>query len=105
MKQPPAPKRNESVRTALGAVAVAYVPEVKSDGGRVLTDCLGHASFEQRKIQVKTGMHATSEAHTLRHEWAHFVCFDAGLSNILTNKQVEMICDAFARALYDVSLP
>lgn len=96
-------KRITRLTTALGPVHVVYVDEVVNDDGKKI-NALGHCSFQTRRIQIKTGLHPQQEAHTLRHEWAHLVIWDAGISHFLNHKRTEAVCDAFATALLGVSL-
>lgn len=96
-------KRQMSVHSVLGPVAVIYVDEVLSDQGKPL-EALGHISFERRLIQIKNGLHPTQEAHTLRHEWVHLVLWDSGASNLLSERKTEVLCDALATALIAVPI-
>jgi Zn-dependent peptidase ImmA (M78 family) len=96
--------RQTTVRSALGPVEVSYVDDVVSDAGKSL-DALGHVSFVRRQIQIRNGMHATQEAHTLRHEWVHLVLWDSGAGNLFSEQKTEVICDAIATALVGVPIP
>ena len=94
MKRKPA-----KVGSALGPLSVTYVEEIRGAEGKVIEDTLGLFNGAQRAIQVLSGQHPDQEAHTLLHEWVHGVLWDTGLSNLLTNDQIEAVCDAMSTAL------
>ena len=75
-----------------------YVKKVRNRKGKAIA-AIGLADFIERKIKIREGLHPTAEFHTLCHEWSHFVLYDAGLNNLLSEEKIEAICDAFATAL------
>ena len=54
----------------------------------------GVSKMLQRTIQIEPEQAPEAAWQTFFHEMAHFILWDAGLNNVLTDKQVEAICDA-----------
>lgn len=95
---PPLPK---SVQSALGPIPVRSVKAVKDAVGTPDEDCLGQFNSHQRVIEIVKAQARVQAHHTLRHEWAHAVFFDSGLTAVLSKLEglEELLCDVIATAL------
>jgi hypothetical protein len=82
------------IHSALGPVPVEVVPKLKVNG----EEAFGHFSSWNRLIRVNPGPDPIMRHQTLYHEWMHMVLFDAGLQNLFTKEQQEMLCDAVGTA-------
>lgn len=77
-----------------GPVPVDVRRNVKYDG----TVVFGRFSSWERKVYVNETPHEFMQHQTLYHEWMHMVLFDAGLNNIFTKDQQELLCDIVGTA-------
>lgn len=88
---PPIP---HTVYSILGPISVMLVDSLKDENGEPAYG-LWHA--DRRVIELCAGMHIAAAHQTLRHEWIHAVCDDAGVR--IGGKRQERVCDAIASAL------
>lgn len=79
-----------------GAVKVVRRKTVELPDG---TECLGLWNEETRKITLQRDLAGPAGEWVGYHELAHVAISDAGLTNTLSAKEIEMICDAMASAL------
>jgi hypothetical protein len=87
MTDPPCPTALPSI---LGPVVVELVDQVDDD------NCCGSFHHDSRTIRVRRTMPPMVVRHTLYHEQMHLILNDAGISQTLTKKTEEAICDAYA---------
>jgi hypothetical protein len=92
MPLPPIPS---SVSSVLGPVAVTVVDGLLDDDGEVL---LGRWLPEERRIELRAGMHPTTMLVTLWHEKIHLYLWDSG-AKPMDDSEEERICDALSVAL------
>ena len=78
-----------SVFTHLGPMPIVRVDVVDELNNR------GECDLSHRQIKVLTALAPIVAWQTLGHETAHAIIGDAGLDTVLTNKQTELLCDAF----------
>lgn len=84
------------IPSQLGPVPVFLKKKIKrgKDGRFVF----GKYNTATREIHISRQLSHLMQWQTLFHEWAHMVMCDAGLHNLLTSDQQEVICDAFGTA-------
>lgn len=90
------PRIPQSVHTSIGRVPVELVPNLKDQQG---DDCLGTWNFGDRKIRLRPEQAPVTAWQTFFHEKVHMWLSDSGVSETLTVKQEESICDALSTAL------
>lgn len=88
------PRIPKSLRSQLGPVAVEIVHKLKVNDELVF----GHFSGWNRLIRINDGPDPVMRLQSLYHEWMHMVLFDAGLHNVFTKDQQEMLCDVVGTA-------
>lgn len=79
--------------SALGPITVAFTLEGIEDG------TLGKFDYQDREITVRPDQHDDQKRHSVAHEWAHSILWDAGIHNALSRELEEQLCDVFATAL------
>lgn len=82
------PKLPAAVFSHLGPVAVHRVPKVDD------ADSRGECDFLTRALKVQAATPVV-EWQTLGHEQMHAIVSDAGGDTVLSDAQLEWLCDAF----------
>jgi hypothetical protein len=77
-----------------GPIAVTVVAKLHEGG----VECWGVWMLEDREIKIQRHRSRAHMWNTLYHELTHAALDDSGLSNMLTEQQQEMLCDAIATA-------
>ena len=77
-----------------GPITVTVVAKLQDAG----VDCWGMWRLDERTITIERHRSRKHMWSTLFHELTHAALDDSGLSNMLTDQQQEMLCDALATA-------
>ena len=92
---PPLP---DAVATQLGPVPVRVVKKLryKKDGKK--QRLFGRYCAIERVIEISAEAVPVMQWQTLFHEMVHVALGDVGLNNVISDEQVEVICDTLATA-------
>jgi Zn-dependent peptidase ImmA (M78 family) len=91
MTIPPLPA---TVMAPGGPITVTVVAKLQDAG----EDLWGVWKLDERAILIQRHRNKKHMWSTLYHELVHAALDDSGLSNMLTDQQQEMLCDAMATA-------
>lgn len=91
MTLPPIPA---SVPSPLGPVPVLIVENLHEKHQR--EDCLGYFNPVSRTVEIDPEAVLVVQWHTYYHEAMHVALWDAGLNNVLSEEQIEQVCDVSA---------
>jgi hypothetical protein len=91
---PPLPK---FVYSALGPIPIELVKKFTDDKHGI--EYQGEFDQHIRRIRILKKLSREQAWQVLRHEWLHAVLFDSGLTNVLTDKLEEQLCDAISTSL------
>lgn len=78
-----------------GPITVRVIPAPKDEEGAELW---GSWEISTRVIEIDANAPLEFQHHTLYHELCHATLGDSGLVNVIEEKQIEAICDAFGSA-------
>lgn len=72
------------------------IPVLSKDNLMSTQSALGESDYIAREMSIQSGLHPDTAWQTFWHESFHFMLWDSGLSNMVTNKKLqEALCDSF----------
>jgi len=83
------PDYPKEIPSLLGPVTVRLQEQVGDEA-------CGEFHHDTRTIKIKSTLPESVVWHTLYHEQMHLILNDSGVGQILTKKQEEAVCDAYA---------
>jgi len=78
------------IHSLLGDVPVVLREQIDGE------DNCGYFHHDSRSIVIKSTLPEAVIWHTIWHEQLHLILSDSGVAQILTKKQEEAVCDAYA---------
>ncbi len=84
------PDYPKEIPSLLGPVKVLLSDQIDGE------DNCGEFHHDMRTIKIKNTLPDSVIWHTLYHEQMHLILNDSGVGQMLTKKQEEAVCDAYA---------
>ena len=85
----PLPDLPSGVYTHLGVMPICVVDRIHDDERR------GECDIRERVIRIASGYDHAAQWQALGHELTHAILWDGGAHHSLTDRQTEIVCDAF----------